>query len=277
MRKMIVADKFYEKNPDLLKKEIEKCFLSEFGPKEFCNDENKVKAIIAPHAGYFFSGACAAWAYKDLGESRTDDVYLIIGPNHTGRGITSITTINYETPFGEAQINQDFANKLIEEGISNDFAAHEFEHSIEVQLPFLHYVTNGNFTFVPLVVSGDLNVRRLSQIIQNAISKFDKDVKIIISSDFTHSGDSFNYNISDKIDEIDKKASELICNLDYIGFNEFLEETKVTICGAVPILVLLKLLEKDHYGEVLQYYKSSEILKQGEESVSYFAISFLEK
>lgn len=271
---MIVANKFYEKDPELLKEQIEKSFLSDLGPGEFCNTENNVKAIIAPHAGYFFSGPCSAWAYKDLGESRTDDVYIILAPSHTGMGFTSLTTQDYETPFGVASVNQELAKILIEEGMRDDITSHELEHAVEVQLPFLHYVTNGNFSFVPIVISGDMNLRRISDIILKAVSKFNKDVKFIVSSDFTHLGGAYNYFPDKKVEELDSTAAKIICDLGYTEFNEFLEETGDTICGAMPILVLMRILY-GYRGEVLKYYKSSDILDQGEGSVSYFAISFL--
>ena len=293
IRKPFVADKFYEGNADKLRKQIEDCFLGQFGPMEFPSKDmisRNLRAVIVPHAGYFYSGQCAAHAYKDIAESSSpEDVFLILAPNHSGNGYTSLTTEDYETPLGVVPIDTDFAKILIKNGLRDDPESHRCEHAIEVQLPFLQYVTDGLCRIVPIVVTGEINSKRLSSIIVSSIKEYESDfkgkVRIIVSSDFTHYGRVYGYRPFDphealsKIEEMDEEAALLITSLNYTGFNDFLEEKNSTICGALPILALLNILKQlgSYEGELLCYYRSSQILSDKDNSVSYCAITFFEK
>lgn len=298
-RKPYVSDKFYEGNEELLREQIEKSFLGKFGPMEFpckdvsnscedINNKSKLKAIISPHAGYFFSGQCSAHAYKELAEYRTDDIYIILSPNHSGNGYTSLTTENYETPFGIVEIEKDLAKILLFNGIKDDIESHKFEHSLEVQLPFLQYITENFCKIVPIVITGEINSKKLSTILIKSImefeEKFHKDVKIIVSSDFTHYGKVYGYRpflpseALVKLEEMDMKACDIISRLDIDGFNNFLEDTSSTICGALPILVLMNVLKGlgNYSGELLCYYRSTQIQPDRDNSVSYCALAFFE-
>ena len=295
-RKPYVADKFYDGDEKRLKKQIEESFLGKFGPMEFpsrdFSSEKKLKAVIVPHAGYFYSGQCAAHAYKDIaecsGEEPENDVYLILAPNHSGNGYTSLTTEDYETPLGIVEIEKEFAGILIKNGMRDDPESHRYEHSLEVQLPFLQYITNNECKIVPIILTGEMNARRLSAIIVSSIKEFEektgKNVIIIVSSDFTHYGRAYGYRpftpaeALAKIEEQDNKAADLIAALDIPGFNKFLEDTSATICGALPIITLMYTLRGlgKYEGELLCYYRSSQIVPDKDNSVSYCAISFFE-
>ena len=111
VRQPIVSGMFYEDNPTKLKEQIELAFLDEkFGPGTIpkANQHNhEIYSIISPHAGYFFSAACAAHAYKFIAESKNHpDVFIILAPNHSGMGMTSLIKENYATPFGEITTNK---------------------------------------------------------------------------------------------------------------------------------------------------------------------------
>jgi AmmeMemoRadiSam system protein B len=146
-RKAAYAGQFYERNEQALDKQIAECFEDKNGPGSLplSKRNGKIKAIIAPHAGYVYSGPCAAWAYKEIAETEFADIYIILGPNHSGSG-NAISMEGYETPFGVARVDQEFVKALLEKNdeIKIDEEAHAQEHSIEVQIPFLQFATKDN-------------------------------------------------------------------------------------------------------------------------------------
>ena len=146
VRKPIVAGTFYEAEEEALNEQIKNCFLSKFGPGRLpeIKKEKKEKAvlgIIVPHAGYVYSGACAAYAYKEIAESASPDLFVIIGLSHSGYS-SCISLEDWETPLGIARNDKDFGRSLIKTGLKQNETAHSQEHSIEVQLPFLQFTNN---------------------------------------------------------------------------------------------------------------------------------------
>jgi len=142
VRKPIVSGQFYEADSEKLKTQIRECFTSKFGPGSLPGKVKKglVKGAISPHAGYAFSGPGAAFVYKEMAESKRPDLFIMLGPNHTGLGRTSVLLDDFETPLGIAKVDKVFGKKLIKNSeIDHDSSAHLNEHSIEVQIPFLQF------------------------------------------------------------------------------------------------------------------------------------------
>lgn len=285
-RKAVYAGQFYEKNEQALDKQITECFEGKNGPGALPlskRTSKNIQAIIAPHAGYQFSGPCAAWAYKEIAESEFAEVYIIIGPNHSGSG-NAITMQGYETPFGVARVDQELAKLILEKNdeLKEDDEAHAEEHSIEVQIPFLQFATKDKMhelKIVPIIVH-ELDYAKLGLDLKEAIMESGKKVVIIVSSDFTHYGHSYHYipfstDVKKNIYERDKKAIDFIEALNADGFIGFMDETQGTVCGAFPIAVLLKTLKKSKV-ELLQYYTSADLEEDSayKNSVSYAAILF---
>ncbi|MCJ7570308.1 MAG: AmmeMemoRadiSam system protein B, partial [Candidatus Thermoplasmatota archaeon] len=200
IRHSTVAGQFYDANEIDLRQTIEKCFTDFRGPGEIPkvkSTKKKIKGIIVPHAGFIFSGSIAAHSYKFLAEHGFADTFIILGPNHTGMGsgVSIMTEGEWMTPFGTTQINEIIAKQLRRDIIDMDENAHKYEHSIEVQLPFLQYlVGNKNFNFVPICMGmQDIKTsQEVGNILANIIKDSDEKIVIIASSDFTHAG--FNYN-----------------------------------------------------------------------------------
>lgn len=284
-RKAIFAGQFYEKNEQELDKQITECFEGKNGPGALplSKRTKTIKAIIAPHAGYHYSGACAAWVYKEIAESEFADVYIIIGPNHSGSG-NAISMQGYETPFGLARVDQEFAKALLEKNpeLTIDETAHESEHSIEVQIPFLQFATKDKMhelKIVPIILN-QIDYAKLGLDIKELILESGKKVIIIVSSDFTHYGREYHYipfstDIKKNIYDRDKKAIDFIQALNADGFLGYMDETQGTVCGAFPIAVLLKSLKKSKV-ELLQYYTSADLEEDEayKKAVSYAAILF---
>lgn len=289
-RKAQFAGQFYEKDEFQLDKQIAECFEGKNGPGALpmLKRTNKIQAIIAPHAGYSFSGPCAAWAYKEIAEAEFADIYIILAPNHKSNEC-AISMEGYETPFGVARVDQEFARALIEKNqeLKENNALHNEEHSIEVQIPFLQFATKDKMhelKIVPILLGQDFDSDKLALDLKETIIESDKKAIIIVSSDFTHYGRNYHYipfsqDVKKSIYEMDQKAIDFIEKLDSKGFIEYIDEKMATICGAMPIAVLLKTLKSSKV-ELMHYYTSADLEEDADpdkaykNSVSYAAIVF---
>jgi AmmeMemoRadiSam system protein B len=270
IRKPIVAGRFYEADPEKLREQIKECFVK--GPGLPDNTNNKeVKGIIAPHAGFIFSGKAAAYSYKEIAESDKPDLYIVLGLSH--HGFNSCTTLqDFETPLGIAKNDKEFTEALIKNGLEENKDSHLQEHSLEVQLPFLQFVQE-DFKFCPIIVSEDYE--RVSSTISKILHETGRNAVIIASSDLTHYGISYEYvpfteNVKENMYKQDKEAIEFIKKLDPKGFLKYINKTGATICGKYPISCLLELV----HGKVrlLDYYTSGDILKDYSNAVGYGSI-----
>jgi hypothetical protein len=291
-RKAVFAGQFYEHNEQALDKQITECFEDKNGPGALplLKRSGKIQAIIAPHAGYQYSGPCAAWAYKEVAEAEFADIYVIIGPNHSGSG-NAISMQGYETPFGIARVDQEFAKLLLEKNseLKIDEEAHIQEHSIEVQIPFLQFSAKDKMDnvhglkIVPILLS-EIDYLKFGLDLKETILESEKKVVVIVSSDLTHYGHNYHYipfstDVKKNIYERDQKAIDFIEQLNFDGFMGFIDETHGTVCGAFPIAVLLKSL-KHAKVELLQYYTSADLeedlpeSKQYKNAVGYAAMVF---
>ena len=233
---------------------------------------NSPRGIISPHAGYTFSGLAAAHSYNFIKKTKVRR-FVIIGPNHTGIGpdISVYPPGVWETPLGDARVDEELSNKFKD---FHDLSAHEYEHSIEVQIRFLQYIFN-DFTFLPITVK--------TPKIEEVITRLPSDVILIASSDFTHYGpgygfDPFKSNKREKVERLDMDAIDSILKLDVKGFLQHMIEYNDTICGYVPITILLKWLKKFKVvGKLLKFYTSGDIVGDYENFVAYAAIGFEDK
>lgn len=284
VRKPVVAGTFYESNFQGVEEQIKFSFLHEKGPGALPTrrGEKKIKAIIVPHAGYSFSGACAAWGYKEIAESKLPDVYILLGPNHTGVGKSSLILDSWETPFGLVRADEELGKALVEKtDLVEDAEAHLQEHSIEVQLPFLQYVNKDllqQIRILPIALSEEIDLDKLALDIKEVLLDLNKEVVFIVSSDFTHYGPQFRYvpfssDIQERMYKLDEGAIKLIKEMDSEGFLKYVYETGATICGKLPIALLLKTLEKTE-GKLLQYYTSGDILGSYKNAVGYASLLF---
>ncbi len=287
MREPVVADMFYPKDFEELNAKLKESFLGKRGPAVFPAKRTKdIKVIISPHAGYTYSGECAAWAHKEVGESIYPDLFVMLGPNHTGLGEkVSVSLDDWKTPLGVIKNETRFAKELLKNPLfKHNEEAHVNEHSIEVQLPFLQYSNKDkihDLYFVPIALR-DLNLkecREVAETIEKVAEEQKKNIIIIASSDFMHYGIKFHYvpfidEIAQNIYDSDAKAIEFIKNLDTEGFYNHVEQTKTTICGYLPITIAIDIakLRFAKSGELINYYTSGDITGNFRNSVSYAAI-----
>ncbi len=280
MRKPIVAGQFYEADPEELVEQIRSCFMAKLGPgMPEGQKSGQPRGFIVPHAGYFYSGPCAAYAYKEIAENTWPDVFVLLGLSHNGLK-SCLSMQDWETPLGIVKVDKEFAQILQKHTeLKVDEKAHQYEHSIEVQLPFLQFIAEEKeLKIVPIIASHDKNPKEIGQAIKKAIKEYGKSVCIMASSDFTHYGINYGYtplkdNTKENLKKLDMDAIEFIGKMDPEGFLGYVNKTRATICGAMPIAVLLNSVEGIKNIKLLKYYTSSEIMKSNS-SVSYASIEF---
>jgi AmmeMemoRadiSam system protein B len=253
IRNPAVAGQFYPGAEKTLRQQIEACFLDKRGPGTIPTSVKgtpSLKGCVVPHAGYIFSGAIASHVYAQLAQTGFADTFVILGPNHTGvgSGVAVMTEGAWRTPLGTVSVDSTLAHAIVSGIIDQDSSAHMYEHSIEVQLPFLQYIGQGRkFEFVPIcMMMQDYDTaRETGDILAAAIQKSRKPTVIIASSDFSHAG--FNYQSMppagvrvDKYAETqDAFAIERILALDPAGLIQTVEEHHITMCGYGPVATML--------------------------------------
>ncbi len=232
IRKPAVSGMFYAGTARELEEQIKWCYKHELGPGALprVNQEGprEIMAIVAPHAGYYYSGPVAAHAYKELSNDGIFDTAVILGPNHTGYGypVSLWTGASWNTPLGEVEINEELAQRLLGEAIKADETAHIYEHSIEVQLPWLQHLYK-KVKIVPItMLAQDIETART---VGKAISQAGDNLIIIASSDFTH------YEPHSVAIEKDNSVIEAIVALDEEELYKRCVSLNCTMCGYGPV------------------------------------------
>ncbi|KAG5447013.1 Protein memo1 [Clonorchis sinensis] len=254
------------------------------------------KAIIAPHAGYRYSGPCAAYAYKQIDPQSTRRIF-ILGPSHhvdIGKYCAIPEVSIYQTPLADLEVDHSICDEFAKTGRFVKFskAQDEAEHSIEMQLPYIAKVMQGNpFTIVPLVVG------TLTPEIEAAYGEIlapylaDPETVFVISSDFCHWGRRFRFQYYDQadgeiwqsIEKLDLQGMNAIESLNPEEFTSYLRKYGNTICGRRGINVLLNTIQKmnrdrsksGHELRFLKYAQSSQCRSLDDSSVSYAAASLV--
>jgi hypothetical protein len=230
IRKPAVAGYFYPHDPTELRSQIDS-LLNNNKPDKLIE---KISGIIAPHAGYQYSGKAAAYVYNQL-IGKNYKTVVVISPSHReyfpGNCIYSGDA--YETPLGLIEIDKEISNKLADSKIIFKGAqGHRQEHALEVHLPFLQIVLS-DFKIVPIVM-GEQNkvfVDALSEKLAEIISD---DVLIVASSDLSH------FYPREEADRLDKIIEEMINNFNYDGLLLAVDQKKCEACGAGPIVAMMK-------------------------------------
>jgi AmmeMemoRadiSam system protein B/AmmeMemoRadiSam system protein A len=250
--------------------------------------QGKIVGIIAPHAGIVYSGKCAAAAYKSLGNSLAKnniDTVIILGVSHRG-GFYGASVSNFDynsTPLGKIEVDKKITSKLSKETLFQvNNQVMQNEHSIEVHLPFLQKVFNKRkYKIVPILL-GVLNKKDFKTIATIIKKYIDSKSLIIASTDFTHYGRSFSYtpftdNIKSNLTKLDKGMINQILRLDLDGYFNYMQKTKITMCGFSPVGVLIETFSDKRYQSILtDYYKSGDMNNNYSHSVSYASFIIVE-
>jgi len=226
--------------------------------------------IVVPHAGYIYSGAVAGSVYSKIELKPT---YIILGPNHTGRGrpYSIMSEGEWAMPQGEVKIDDELAKTLLHksEFMEEDFLAHAYEHSIEVQLPFLQCFKK-EFKFVPIIISyaeGHI-YQAIGREIAKAIKDLKRDALIIASSDMTH------YESQEDARSKDMKAIEAILKLDEEELIKRVDELDISMCGYAPVAAMLSAAKElgAKSAELVKYQTSGDTSGDYSSVVGYAGI-----
>jgi len=263
LRQPAVAGSFYEVDSKSLNKQIEDCFLHKLGPGKIPpvnpKRQNNIVGLVSPHAGYMYSGPVAANGFYRIALGGKPDTIIILGPNHRGFGedISIMAEGKWKTPLGELEIDAEIAEDILKNSktIKNDKKAHQYEHSIEVQLPFIQYIYGNNIKFVPICMTRqDINTDiEIAKSICSSV--VDKNILIIASSDFTH------YEPQEYAENVDKQAINAILEFNPKKLYDIIYRQNLTMCGPGPITVMLIICEilGAKKAELLKYATSGDV------------------
>lgn len=272
----MVAGQFYAGTKSELLRQIERCYLDKHGPGKLPKvgkGMRKLVGLVSPHAGYMYSGPVAAHGFFRVAEDGLPECVVLLGPNHTGAGsgVSIMTSGRWKTPLGEVQIDEDLSNRIRSSSdiIDEDTLAHAYEHSIEVQLPFLQHLFEDKFKIVPICMM--LQDERTSLEVGDAIAEAaaGKDVLIIASTDFTH------YEPQRLAVERDRKVIERIMEMDPGGVVRTVDEKGITMCGYGPVSAMLQAAKRlgARRAELLKYATSGDTAGPMAQVVGYASIA----
>ena len=243
----------------------------------------KPAALIVPHAGFVYSGLVAAKGFRRIGACAYERV-ILLGPSHYVplEGAAVPTSPTYRTPLGDVPLDVDAIESLRgTDGLRVDDEPFRPEHCLEAEIPFLQRQLQSGWRLLPVLV-GMLDPRTGSARIAELLRPFrNADTLIVISSDFTHYGPSFDYvpfdrDVPARIEALDMEAVERILAWDGAGFETYLTRTGATICGRNAIRVLLHLVDRGLDGDLAAYDTSGRMTGQWDHSVSYASLAFRE-
>jgi AmmeMemoRadiSam system protein B len=260
-----VAGQFYPGTPQELE-----MFLSSLCRRDV--PKVKAKAVIVPHAGYIYSGKVAGETYSRVEIPKNN---VIMGPNHTGLGrpVSVFTEGVWITPLGEVPVNEEFTSELCNHyPFEPDTTAHIYEHSLEVQVPFLQFCSGyrSDLRIVPVVFQ-HISLEdciEAGRALASVISQVDEDTLIVVSTDFSH------YVSQDTAERLDSLAIDAILNLDPVELYRRVHYYNISMCGVIPAtvgLIAAKELGAER-AELIMYRTSGDVTGDYNQVVGYGGI-----
>jgi AmmeMemoRadiSam system protein B/AmmeMemoRadiSam system protein A len=243
-------------------------------------------ALVVPHAGYVYSGAAAAKGFAAMRSVKVERV-VVLAPSHrkrfSGGALPAGSITAFETPLGQIPLDPEAVKQL---RACDDFdgpaSAHDQEHSLEVELPFIQVVAP-DATIVPVVVgpgTDDQVARRMARCLSGLMQP---GTVIVVSSDFTHHGRAYGYapfdgapDVGAKLIEVGTSTGQRIAAIDPRGFWKQVEVSGDTVCGARPIMILLELLDHAFKGQgrIVEVTTSGHVSRRWDQAVTYVSVAF---
>ncbi len=262
-----VAGQFYPEDPARLSEMVDR-MLEEAG-----GEPSPAIGGIVPHAGLVYSGACAAHVFNRI---EFPGVTVVLAPNHTGRwdnwgGAGTWNAGSFLTPIGSVDVAEEFVSRLEKECelVAHDAAAHQFEHAVEVELPFLKRVAPES-RLVPLVLAWDDwdRCKTLAMALVQVVAEWPERVALLASSDMTH------YESADSAASKDSKALEAVERLDGKELLDVCSRHNVTMCGRAPAAVVLEVARQRDAksAEVVDYRHSGWVSGDDSSVVAYAGV-----
>lgn len=271
IRKPSFAGSFYPENPASLSKMIDN-FLKNV--KEEKIDKSKIIGVIAPHAGYIYSGQTAAYSFK-LFQGMKNKTFIILGRSHHAYFKDAIIEDRdfWQTPLGKVEIDKSLFEEFYK---LNQFHVNhtllDVEHALEVEVPFLQKVSK-NFKIFPILL-GDIDMENVNNIADGIykVVKKRKNLIFVVSSDLSH---YYSESIAEKKDHLLFKY--LKTKNIYLIYRKLKERKEVEACGDAAILTMLKIAEKmgNYEVKILHYSTSAKKTGNKKNVVGYGAIVIL--
>ena len=259
LRKPAVAGQFYPGDPQKLK-----AFIETFSPP--LTARLPALAIIVPHAGYVYSGMVAA---ETFARAIIPETAIILGPNHHGLGdsLAVTTSGRWQIPGAELEIDSALGRHLLDDSplFSADILAHTHEHSLEVQVPFLHY--HGAKRILPICasfLSYDLCLQA-GEALARTIKSAKRPVLLIASTDMTH------YESRAAASRKDHLALSHVQSLDPEGLYRTVVTQRISMCGIIPTTITLVAAKRLGATRVtlVRYTDSGEVSGDTDQVVGY--------
>ncbi|MFQ5882159.1 MAG: AmmeMemoRadiSam system protein B [Candidatus Methylomirabilales bacterium] len=260
IRRAAVAGTFYPGAARALRVQVEDLL----SPGE---QKTEALGVVVPHAGYLYSGRVAGAVYAQVSLPET---CVVLGPNHTGLGAGAaiMTSGSWETPLGEVAIDTELARAILDRSrvLEEDDQAHQREHSIEVQLPFLQVLSPAT-PFVPIcLLSHEYGVcQDVGQTVAEVVKAAGRRVLLIASTDMSH------YIPQDMAEVKDRMAIEAILDLDPLRLHTTVLRERISMCGFHPttaMLIAAKALGAAQ-AELVCYTTSGDVTKDYASVVGY--------
>jgi MEMO1 family protein len=279
IRRPHVASQFYEGDAEALRAQISSCFFHQLGPRQlpkinFDVHPRNIVGLICPHAGYMYSGPVAASAFYELAIDGKPDTVVLLGPNHTGYGsaLALMREGFWRTPLGDVEIDSELADKILKEDslIDDNELAHRYEHSIEVQLPFLQFLYGNKFKIVPICFQLQDYESAMEVGMALKVSLASTNTVVIASSDMTH------YESAKTASTKDHAVLKAATDMDAKLFYETVETQNITACGFMPITSLITYANGVGVKEakLVSYHNSGDITGDHTSVVGYAAVTF---
>lgn len=264
LRQPAVAGQFYSGERDRLRKDLSALIT-------YSDEPEQAIGVVSPHAGYIYSGAVAGALF---GAVRLPRTVVILGPNHHGVGARAALypSGSWLTPLGTVAIEERFSTLFISHAplLEMDAMAHLYEHSLEVQVPFLQII-RPDVAIVPVCIGFGryAQCEELGKGLARAIAEYGEEVLIVASSDMTH------YEPADTARQKDEMAINEILALNPAGLLEACRSHDITMCGVVPATVMLIAAKElgASLARLIRYANSGDVNGDHRQVVGYAALS----
>ncbi|MBF0358840.1 MAG: AmmeMemoRadiSam system protein B [Magnetococcales bacterium] len=242
-----------------------------------------IQVLISPNAGYGYSGAIMAEAFRHLRGYSFRRV-VVIGPSHEQgfNGLSLPDVDQFQTPLGDIELDKEVLLSLRKLPIfKNSGRYHEREYSIELLLPFLQQTISDNWKLVP-ILTGGLDHQDFADAAAAIQPLLDADDLLVISGDFTRYGPAHNYvpfpaddKVAERIQDLDKGFLDRILTWDPEGLAAYAIKTKITASVLAPAILMLNMLNSQCIPFHFRYKTSATTNKDSENSVSYCSGLFM--
>jgi len=263
IRKAQFAGNWYPGNPGALRADLS-TYLGQGA------DGKKSVAVVAPHAGYMYSGPVAGAVYARV---EVPEIVVVLAVNHRGVGAPAAVMAagSWETPLGRVPVEEDFVLRLMRNTalLQDDARAHEKEHSLEMHLPFLQQ-RNPGFRLVPICLQ-QLSYPACLELgggLAKTIKESPRGVLLVASTDMTH------FETRESARKKDMTAIQRVLEVDPEGLYQTVQKSRISMCGYIPTTAVLCACRElgVRKGELVRYTTSGEVSGDFSSVVGYAGI-----